>query len=243
MELTQEYDKYTEEDFEVWRQLFKKQIDNLYDKSHIDYLRSLAMLSPVLNGKSIPKIENLNEYLSITSGWEIEIVPGLIEVDDFFEFLSRKKFCSSTWLRSIENLEYLEEPDMFHDIFGHIPLLMNEEYSEFVSGLGKVGVEHRDKPQVLKLLQRLYWFTIEFGLIENEDKIMIYGAGIISSLGEVNHVFEDEVEVCPFNLESILNQDFTISDIQDKYYIIDSFSQLYNSISELEEILSHHVGC
>ena len=240
MDLRQNYEKYTESDFEVWKTLYERQTNKLLEKSHPEYVKSLENLSPVLSADFIPDIAKLNSQLKAANSWTINIVPGLIEVDQFFEFLSRKKFCSSTWLRDIENLEYLEEPDMFHDIFGHIPLLMNTDYAKFVETLGKLGTRYSEYPEILTMLQRLYWFTIEFGLIEHSGQTKIYGAGIISSLGEANRVFNDEVEIKPFDVKSILKENFTISEMQSKYYIIDSFSQLYNSIGELEKILNNH---
>jgi hypothetical protein len=127
----------------------------------------------------------LDKWFENRTAWKIEVVPGLIPVDDFFELLAQKKFCSSTWLRKMEQLDYLEEPDMFHDIFGHIPLLSNALFSDFMQKFGKLGVAAKgDDEQILKL-QRLYWFTIEFGMIGSDDP-KIYGAGICSSFGETN---------------------------------------------------------
>ncbi len=235
--MIQDYKNYTAEDFEVWSLLASRQKENLPGKAHPEYLYCLEQLSDVLNEKAIPKFEELNEALLKANGFTITVVPGLIPVEDFFQLLADRKFSSSTWVRSKEQLEYLEEPDMFHDIFGHIPLLMNEAYADFVQKMGALGVRFIDNETVVKQLQRLYWFTIEFGLIKNGDKNMIYGAGIISSSGETDHVMNDEITIHDYNLEQIINTDFITSEIQTQYFAIESFEQLFSSIEEYEATL------
>ena len=239
--MKQEYEKYTEEDFSVWKTLFNRQEENLPGKAHPEYLRCLDELSDVLNPDEVPNFDKLNEKLLAENGWSIVVVPGLIPVDQFFKLLSQKKFCSSTWLRKMSQLDYLEEPDMFHDIFGHIPLLMNEQYAKFVQRFGEMGVKYGHDKVVEKQLQRLYWFTIEFGLIEQQDDTRIYGAGILSSSGETNHIFDDDIDVLPYDVEKVLHTDFITSEIQTLYYEIDSFTQLFQSVEELEEQLKEEV--
>lgn len=239
--MKQKYEKYTEEDFLVWKTLFNRQEENLPGKAHPEYLRCLDELSDVLNPDEIPNFDKLNEKLLAENGWSIVVVPGLIPVDQFFKLLSQKKFCSSTWLRKMSQLDYLEEPDMFHDIFGHIPLLMNEQYAKFVQRFGEMGVKYGHDKVVEKQLQRLYWFTIEFGLIEQQDDTRIYGAGILSSSGETNHIFDDDIDVLPYDVEKVLHTDFITSEIQTLYYEIDSFTQLFQSVEELEEQLKEEV--
>lgn len=239
--MIQDYSKYNDEDFLVWKTLFERQVKNLQGKAHPEYLDSLEKLKEVLNPNRIPKFEELSAALKAENGWEIVVVPGLIPVDDFFRLLSERKFCSSTWLRKMSQLDYLEEPDMFHDIFGHTPLLMNKEYADFVQQFGKLGVKYGHNKVVEKQLQRLYWFTIEFGLIKLQENTRIYGAGIISSSGESNHIFDDEINVSPYNVEKILNNDFITSEIQTQYYEIESLEQLYLSLGKLEESLKEEV--
>jgi phenylalanine-4-hydroxylase len=137
--MIQQYDKYKQEDHAVWKILFDRQVDNLQDKASSMYMNSLNTMSTVLNAKQIPDFRRLDDFLLAKTGWSIEVVKGLIPVDDFFELLSNKRFPSSTWLRSRAQLDYLEEPDMFHDIFGHVPLLINEEYSDLMHQIGKLS--------------------------------------------------------------------------------------------------------
>ena len=234
--LTQNMEQYSPEDKWVWKTLFEQQYKNLEDKVCPEYKNALQLMSPVINGDCIPNISKINEWFKETTQWEIEIVPGLIPVEDFFELLAQKKFCSSTWLRKPEQLDYLEEPDMFHDIFGHVPLLANPVFSKFMQEFGKVGCSViEDKNKVLKL-QRLYWFTIEFGMI-NPKKPTIYGAGIISSFGETNRCILPEFKKIYFDINKVLNKSFHTDEVQDDYICIDSFDSLFNSLYEIDKIL------
>jgi|AntRauTorckE6833_2_1112554.scaffolds.fasta_scaffold00344_4 phenylalanine-4-hydroxylase len=235
--MRQKYKKYSLEDQEVWNNLATKQLENLPGKVHPEYLTCLAELENVLHAEAIPRFVELNEVLSAKHGWSISVVPGLIPVEDFFKKLKNRKFSASTWLRSKDQLNYLEEPDMFHDVFGHIPLLMNESYADFAQKLGALGVKYIDNKKIVTQLQRLYWFTIEFGLIKEKDTTMIYGAGIISSSGETDHVMNDDVEIKPYDIFDLIEQDFITSKIQTKYYELEDFDQLFRSIENLENSL------
>jgi len=235
--MRQKYKNYTLEDQEVWNILTSKQLNNLPGKAHPEYLACLAELENVLHVEAIPRFGELNEVLSAKHGWSISVVPGLIPVEDFFKKLKKRKFSASTWLRSKDQLNSLEEHDMFHDVFGHIPLLMNESYANFVQKLGVLGVKYIDNKKIVTQLQRLYWFTIEFGLIKEKNSTLIYGAGIISSSGETDHVINDDVEVKEYDIFDIIEQDFITSEIQTKYYALDDFDQLYRSIENLEKSL------
>ncbi|MFC5683250.1 phenylalanine 4-monooxygenase [Flavobacterium sp. MAHUQ-51] len=229
-QLKQIYEAYTEEEHKVWKLLFDRQVQNLKDKACDEYLKGLEVLKPALNAERIPDFSELNPLLKAQSGWTIEVVPGLIEVDAFFELLSQKKFPSSTWLRKREQLDYLEEPDMFHDIFGHIPQLVHADYSNFMQKFGEIGYKyHYDKEKVIQL-QRLYWFTIEFGLIDTAAGLRIYGAGITSSVKETQHVFAKDITVAPYDKKRIMDTDYIISDIQNLYFKITSFGDLFESL-------------
>ncbi|GGD89804.1 phenylalanine 4-monooxygenase [Planktosalinus lacus] len=235
--MQQKMNTYTVEDQKVWKLLFDRQSENLKIKGSKDYLESLSLMRSVLNGNDIPEFKKMNRWFESKTGWKIEVVPGLIPVEDFFELLSQKRFCSSTWLRSFENLDYLEEPDMFHDTFGHIPLLANPVFSEFVYEFGKLGKEFINDTEKLVQLQRLYWFTIEFGVIKESGMIKSYGAGIISSFGETNQIFNQEANFFPFDIETILNKPFRTDVMQEDYFVIESLEQLYASLEEVKKIL------
>ncbi len=231
--MRQEYDKYTEEDFEVWKVLFERQAENLQTKACSEYLDCLQEMSAILNAERIPRFEELDAALMGATGWSIEVVPGLIPEREFFPLLAQRRFCSSTWLRTKAQLDYLEEPDMFHDIFGHIPLLMDQDYADFMQAIGELGMRHTNSDEAILQLKRLYWFTIEFGLIRKKGQLQIYGAGIISSFGESNHIFENKVDIDPFDMIKVLRQAFINSEIQTQYFEVKSFQQIYNSMDRL----------
>ncbi len=235
--MRQEYNKYTTEDQEVWRILFERQLANLKDKSCKTYLQCIYELDDVLNADAIPRFEDLGSRLEQATGWNIHVVPGLIPVDEFFALLNQRMFCSSTWVRSREMLDYLEEPDMFHDITGHTPLLINQKYADFMQEFGALGVKYADDSNIVVQLQRLYWFTIEFGVMKGVGKPLVYGAGIASSFGETNHIYEKGIEILDFDLEKVMNNDFVNSEIQMRYYAIEQLDDLYEMIDELRDYL------
>lgn len=234
LEMKQQYDNYTAEDHEVWSILFERQMLNLENKVKQDYLDCVQGLYPAFNPQTVPSFEEIDQILMGATQWEIQVVPGLIPVEDFFALLADRKWCSSTWLRKKSQLDYIEEPDMFHDVFGHLPLLMNSTYASFMQRFGELGVKHLNDKQVLTALQRLYWYTIEFGLSKREGKTEIYGAGIISSSGETHHVYNDPIEVKPFDVIEVINLPFENDVIQNTYVQIQRFEDLYQSLDILE---------
>jgi phenylalanine-4-hydroxylase len=161
------------------------------------------------------------------------VVPGIIDQPEFFTMLANKQFPSSTWLRKMSQLDYLSEPDMFHDAFGHIPLLTNPTFCDFYRELGKAGVKHINNPEVIKKLGRIYWFTVEFGLIQNSENIKIYGAGILSSIGETEYSLSETPQKKPFDIHEVMNTDFDNSKIQNLYFIIKTYEELLNSIRKV----------
>jgi len=228
-------EKYTADDLAVWSTLFERQVKNLQTKGSEHYLNCLRNMNAVLNGNEIPDFQKINHWFESSSGWRIEVVPGLIEVDKFFELLAQKKFCSSTWLRSMKNLDYLEEPDMFHDTFGHIPLLSDPVFSEFAHEFGKLGVQLSGDEQALIELQRLYWFTIEFGVILEGEDPKVYGAGIISSFGETNKIANRNCTFLKYDLDEILAKSFKTDEMQEEYFLIESFEQLVRSLKQMKK--------
>lgn len=237
--MKQEFKLYTQADREVWRTLFERQISNLQDKACVEYLNALKDMSDVLNPNNIARFSELDEWFATSTGWRIECVPGLIPVDKFFLLLSQKRFCSSTWLRDVKQLDYLEEPDMFHDVFGHIPLLSNPVFSDFAHEFGKLGSSLLHDEEKLKMLQRLYWFTIEFGLIHQEG-IKIYGAGITSSFVESISSLSKRNTKLEFDIEKVIREEFRTDVVQTKYFVINSFEELFNSIVKLTQKWKHY---
>ena len=227
----QNYQNYSREDHQVWNILFERQVQNLQGKAAKPYLDCLEKAKSVLHAEAIPNFEHLNPFLSAETGWTIEVVKGLIPVEEFFALLAVRKFPSSTWLRSMAQLDYLEEPDMFHDIFGHVPLLFHAEYADFMQRFGELGLHCLDDAEQVAALERLYWFTIEFGLCKENGQTRIYGAGILSSYGEAKAIFEKTAhEARPFRLEEVLNHQFRKDVLQSVYYILSDFNTLFSTI-------------
>lgn len=230
--MKQHFNNYTAEDLDVWKRLFERQQANLQTKACDEYILSLERMKSVLNADNLPNFDAINEWFVGGTGWSIHCVPGLIPVEEFFELLADRKFCSSTWLRPLSQLDYLEEPDMFHDIFGHIPLLSDPIFSEFAREFGKLGRSFSHDPERVRMLQRIYWFTIEFGLIRQEG-LKIYGAGIISSFGESNLSVSGSVPVEDFDIERVMSTPFHTDQLQTHYVVIESFEQLFDAILTL----------
>ncbi len=239
--MRQEYDKYTAEDHQVWQILYERQMPNLPDKATQAYLEGIKSVR--FEATKIPNFDGVNEVLARTTGWKIHVVPGLIPAREFFELLRTRNFCATTWLRKMHELDYLEEPDMFHDVFGHIPLLTNQSLCDFVVRLSEIALKHLDNQDAVDAIARLYWYTIEFGLIQEANGLRIYGAGILSSKGETEHaLFSEQPARYPYNPRIIMQTPFIKEHYQEQYFIIDNYEQLYNSIEEIDMFLEELVG-
>lgn len=235
-QLRQEYEKYSSEDFQVWRLLFERQVAQLPGAAIQEYIDGIHRVGFVAD--SIPKFDETNVLLKKFTGWELVVVPGLIPDKDFFELLSNKKFPASTWLRKLSELDYLEEPDMFHDVFGHVPLLTNHDVVSYLRDLSKIALRYIDNAWAIELMSRIYWFTVEFGLIRENGELRIYGAGILSSKGETVYSLHDPYpNRHPFDVEKILNTPYRKDEFQKDYFVIDSFQQLSGCIDNLATLM------
>lgn len=233
------YSNYTKQDFEVWKTLFNRQLTLLKPIVSKEYLQALQVVN--FTQDKIPDFKEVNIALKKSTGWALHVVPNISEQKEFFNFLSEKKFTSTCWLRTMEQLDYLEEPDMFHDVFGHVPLLINHSYVNFFKGISDIALKYIDDAKAIELLGRLYWFTIEFGLIKEDGELKIYGAGIISSKGETENCLSTNVKQLAFDIKTIFSTSYKTDVFQQTYFIIDSFEQLYNSLKDVELML--HEEC
>lgn len=229
---TQVYSNYTPADVLVWKLLFDRQMKLLQPIVSQEYLHALTKID--FRRDKIPDFSEVNVILKATTGWSLEVVPAISPQKEFFEFLSQKKFTATCWLRTMEQLDYLEEPDMFHDVFAHVPLLCNQAYVDFFEGLSNIALKYINNPGIVELIGRMYWFTIEFGLITENDSLKIYGAGIISSKSETEFCLSEKAIRMEFDVKTIFNTGFRTDCIQEKYFVIQSFEQLYNSLQEIE---------
>ncbi len=234
--VSQIYSNYTEGDFKVWKTLFDRQMEILAPIVSESYLDAIKIVN--FRNDRIPDFQEVNSTLKNLTGWSLHVVPNISPQKDFFEYLSQRKFTATCWLRTFEQLDYIEEPDMFHDVFAHVPLLSNTAYCNFFKGISDIAIEHIDNPKAIELLGKIYWFTIEFGLINESNTLKIYGAGIISSNGETKHCLSENARKIKFDVKEILQTNFRTDILQDKYFVIDSFNQLYHALPEIRSELA-----
>ncbi|MEZ4963856.1 MAG: phenylalanine 4-monooxygenase [Saprospiraceae bacterium] len=217
----------------VWKILFERQIENLQDKACRAYLDGIARIG--FRADEVPTLEGISSRLTELTGWRVQRVPGIVEAGEFLRLLSQRIFPSTYFLRSMSQLDYLEEPDMFHDLFGHLPLVGDPAFSNFYEKLGRFGEKFAGNAEAIDRLERFYWYTVEFGLMEENGNLRIYGSGILSSYGESRFVYTDEPEIRNFDLEAILNLPFDKSQIQPIYFVVPSFDFLFEQLELLEE--------
>lgn len=229
--IKQHYDKYTQEDFAVWKILYDRQLDSLPGKATSEFMNGLERIN--FTADKIPNFDETNKLLKSQTGWQLEVVPGIVDDAVFFELMSNRYFPATSWLRKMEELDYLEEPDMFHDVFAHVPLLTNQAFVDFLQELSKIGLEYLDNKWAIELLSRIYWFSVEFGLIREDGELRIYGAGILSSAGETNFSISDKPEHHEYDVVKILNTPYRKDTFQKEYFIIESYEQLYESLPEI----------
>ncbi|MBI3441651.1 MAG: phenylalanine 4-monooxygenase, partial [Proteobacteria bacterium] len=218
--------QFTPDEHEVWRLLYKRQLDVLPKRAIGLFMDSLSTLG--INQGRIPNFDEVNEILIKRTGWQVVAVPGLIPDEPFFELLANRRFPAGNFIRTMEQLNYIQEPDVFHDLFGHIPLLADPVFGDYMEAYGKGGLKAARLGMTAKLA-RLYWYTVEFGLIQEPQGLRIYGAGILSSPTESTFSLEDSSpHRIKFNLKRVLQTQFQIDDFQDNYFVIDSFKQLFD---------------
>jgi len=238
--VVQHYDDYTSEDFAVWRLLFNRQINLLQQHASHYYLEALRQIG--FNAATIPNFEKTNTRLRELTGWQLAVAPELVPQETFFALLAQKIFPATCWLRTMEELDYLEEPDMFHDVFGHAPLLANKAYAAFMEAFGKLAVKWHYEPERLQMLSRIYWFTIEFGLLQEQGQVKLFGAGILSSIGETRHALSNAPQKMKFDLEKMMTANYRTDILQEKFYIIDSFEQLCDALPSIETYMEQCTG-
>jgi len=215
---------YTDEEHSVWRDLYARQIDVIQGRVCQEFLDGLEMLD--LPAERIPQPGEVSKVLRERTGWEVAPVPALINFDRFFRLLSEKRFPAASFIRSRQEMDYLQEPDIFHEIFGHTTMLTHQAFADFTEAYGKAGVRASREERVF--LARLYWFTVEFGLIQDDGHLKIYGGGIASSPGETLYSLEsDEPIRRPFDPIDALRTPYRIDIYQTVYYMLDRMDDLF----------------
>ena len=222
--IDQRWESYTPAEHDRWDRLYAKQADVLPGRACAEFLEAVDKLE--LSRAGIPNMEKLSDRLERLTGWRVVPVTDLVPDDIFFDHLANRRFPAGAFIRPEEEFDYLEEPDIFHDIYGHVPLLANPVFADFMEAYGKGGNRALELGQ-LKNLARLYWYTVEFGLINTTDGLRIYGAGILSSPQESRFSLEDDSpNRVGFDLARIMRTRHIIDDFQQTYFVIDSFEQL-----------------
>lgn len=213
---------YTAEQNENWGYLFNRQMDLLPGRAGEAFLDGVRLLG--LNDKGIPALADLSAKLEAATGWKVARIPGLLHEKEFFDLISQRIFPSTDYVREKHELDYTPAPDCFHDIFGHMPMLTEPAVADFYQMFGKSALHAKGEQRTH--LERLHWFTIEFGLIRQPEGMRVFGAGIMSSKNEVVHALSDEVEVIPFSLERVIAQEYEVWHLQPTLFALDSFDQL-----------------
>lgn len=222
--IPQDWSHYTAAEHATWDRLYARQTKLLPGRVVPQFLEGLEVLS--LEGPGIPNFERLSEILMKRTGWQVVAVPGLIPDDAFFDHLANRRFVAGNFIRRPDQLDYLEEPDVFHDVFGHVPLLAHPVFADYMQAYGRGG-QRASELGAIQRLSRLYWYTVEFGLIRNGDDLAIYGSGIVSSAGETVFALEDpSPNRIGFGLERVMRTPYRIDDFQQSYFVIDSFEDL-----------------
>ena len=221
----QDYDSYTAADHDTYRRLYARQAALLPGLACDEFIAALPSLG---ESNHIPRFEDINQRLRKATGWEIVTVPGLIPEVPFFTLLANRKFPVTDWIRKPEEFDYIVEPDVFHDLFGHVPLLFNPIFADHMQEYGKGGLKAHGLG-ACEQLSRLYWYTIEFGLIQQQDGLRAYGAGILSSSGELQYsVRSAEPQRLPLDIERVMRTRYKIDSYQQTYFVINSFQELFD---------------
>lgn len=239
--IEQDWAAYSPEQHATWAELVRRRMPQLAHHACAEYLDGFHQIG--LREDTIPNLAEVNRRLGPRTRWNATPVSGFLPPDAFFEMLAARKFPTTTWLRSRDSLEYTPEPDIFHDVFGHVPMHAHPVFADFLEHYGRICAAippaHKDK---LERMGRLFWFTVEFGVIRQNGEIKLYGSGLISSHGESNYVIEASKtghgpEIRDFNLDQVLDQQFLVSEMQKVLYAVESFDQIYEATQQAEEKL------
>jgi len=223
--------QWSDEENQIWEDLISRQLKCIEGVACDEYFDGLAKLN--LPTDRIPQLAEVSDVLEVETGWRCEPVPALIGFGEFFRLLSERKFPVATFIRTREEFDYLQEPDIFHEIFGHCPLLTNKSFADYTQAYGQMGLMASKEERVF--LARLYWFTVEFGLLDTPDGLRIYGGGILSSPSETQYAINDKnVERKPLEIMDVLRTPYRIDILQPIYYLL-------TKVSDLDEIRKHSI--
>jgi phenylalanine-4-hydroxylase len=222
----QDWDSYTAAQHALWRRLYRRQAALIPDYACDEFRGALATLD---FGDAIPRFEAINAKLARATDWQLVAVPGLVPDLTFFDHLARRRFPVTVWLREPGEFDYIVEPDIFHDFFGHVPMLFNPVFANYMQAYGRGGIKAHALGAI-EMLSRLYWYTVEFGLIDTPRGLRSYGAGILSSGGEIGYCLQSpEPHRVGFDLLRIMRTRYKIDTYQETYFVIRDFDQLFDA--------------
>jgi phenylalanine-4-hydroxylase len=230
--IQQKYQDYTADQHAVWTQLVRRRLPQLSSHACREYLEGYEIIG--LQDDRLPNLYDISERLNPRTGWSTTPVSGFLPGAAFFEMLAARMFPVTTWLRGRDSLEYIPEPDIFHDVFGHVPMHAHPIFADFLQHYGMICAKLKDA-EALERLGRLFWFTVEFGLIREDGNIKVYGSGVISSHRECTNVIEGGCEVRDFSLDEVLATPVKVDALQKRLFAIESFDQLYEAVREAEK--------
>jgi phenylalanine-4-hydroxylase len=238
--ITQPYDHYSEENHEAWSRLYARMLPSWQRYANPRFLQGIQALS--LNPRSVPRLEEVNRFLSPLTGFRAKAVSGYVPSFTFFDCLRNREFPTTVTIRRSDQLDYLPEPDIFHDIAGHVPMHTDPHFAQTLVRFGECAhtAAKLDAPvaqltSIIRALARFFWFTIEFGLMRDGEGLKVYGSGLLSSYSEIQHAIQAKsVKRYPLRLERVINQSFAIGHYQPLLFIVDSFEHMYDLVGELE---------
>jgi phenylalanine-4-hydroxylase len=219
---------WSETENDTWAKLVARQSEVVKGRASKEFMKGLEILD--FPKDRVPQLPDLNKKLYECTGWGVEAVPAIIQPKEFFSLLANKRFPAATFIRIPEEMDYLQEPDIFHELYGHTPLLTNQSYADFMQRFGEIALEADPKDR--RRLFRLFWFTIEFGLVKTEEGLRAYGGGILSSIGETQYCLTDENEKVPFDTMNVLRTPYRIDIMQPIYFVLDKFEDLFTIINQ-----------
>jgi phenylalanine-4-hydroxylase len=230
--IPQDWSAYTPAEHAMWDTLFERQSKMLPGRVSPAFLNGLDVLR--MSKPGVPDFDELSERLYKLTGWRVVAVPGLVPDEDFFRHLANRTFVAGRFIRTPDQIDYLQEPDIFHDVFGHVPLLANPVFADYMQAYGQGGLRSLEYGAMHRLA-RLYWYTVEFGLIREDGDLRLYGAGIVSSYGESTFALDDpSPHRIGLNLERVMRTRYKIDDYQQTYFVIDSYEDLLKQTLETD---------
>lgn len=228
----QDWSAYTAEQHRAWSALYQRRMASLTQVACRRYLDGTHAIG--LSPNHIPDLAAMNRVLQARTGWSAVPVSGFLEAADFFACLAQRRFPTTVTIRPLDRLDYVPEPDIFHDVFGHVPLHADPVFGDFLQRFGEAAARGRT-PQERRWLTRLFWFTVEFGLIEEAGQVRVFGSGLISSQADCANALSPACQLRPFRLDDVLEQDFATDRLQDVLFVVSSFHELFAAVQELQD--------